>query len=169
MLFRSSITAVGGYEIHEENREIAKTQRLEILRWLFLITFSMKRFRRYLATVTVVSPEQQLKFYDMATLFTRKSMRVMSGFKSIIQPREHYRLGKPLLLICGEHDLEIAIKASARWHGKETQSRFDIISDAGHCANMDQPEAFNSIVLEFLTSSTLLNGGKSKDSRIGMD
>jgi pimeloyl-ACP methyl ester carboxylesterase len=31
-------------------------------------------------------------------------------------------------------------------------ARLEIIPDAGHAANMDQPEAFNRVLLEFLGS-----------------
>lgn len=161
----NSLTAVGGYDIHGNNREIVKTQHLEIVKWLVLITFSMKKFRRYLASLTVVLPEQQMKFYEMASLFSRRSMRVMSGIQSFLQQREGYRFSKPLLLLCGEHDLDLAKRASAMWHAKEAQARYDIIPAAGHCANMDHPERFNTVVLNFLAGLTTLEDETSMGSR----
>jgi pimeloyl-ACP methyl ester carboxylesterase len=147
----SSITAVGGYEIYGNSREIVTTPRWEIVKWLFLITFSMKGFRRYVAGLTVSSPEQRLKFYEISTCVKRKSMRVLTGFHAFPHPGPNYRLNKPLLLLCGEQDLDMAKKASEHWHGKEAQSRYGLIANAGHCANMDQPEAFNQTVLDFLS------------------
>jgi pimeloyl-ACP methyl ester carboxylesterase len=31
-------------------------------------------------------------------------------------------------------------------------ARLEVVSDAGHAANMDQPEAFNRVLLEILDS-----------------
>ena len=38
----NSVTMVGGYSIHKDNSEIQKSQRKQIVKWMFLIIFSMK-------------------------------------------------------------------------------------------------------------------------------
>jgi pimeloyl-ACP methyl ester carboxylesterase len=55
------------------------------------------------------------------------------------------------LIIVGERD-EPYHDASRYMQSKIPGARLEIIPDAGHAANMDQPEAFNRVVLEFLTS-----------------
>ena len=57
----------------------------------------------------------------------------------------------PTLVIVGEKD-EPYHDASRYMQSKIPGARLEIIPDAGHAANMDQPEAFNLVLLEFLGS-----------------
>jgi pimeloyl-ACP methyl ester carboxylesterase len=57
----------------------------------------------------------------------------------------------PTLVIVGEKD-EPYHDASRYMQSKIPGARLEIIPDAGHAANMDQPEAFNRVLLEFLGS-----------------
>ncbi|MCX7791855.1 MAG: alpha/beta fold hydrolase [Chloroflexaceae bacterium] len=51
-----TITVVGGYSIFGDNSAIVKAQRSEMFKWLFLMLFSMDRFRRYVEEV--IRPEE---------------------------------------------------------------------------------------------------------------
>jgi pimeloyl-ACP methyl ester carboxylesterase len=55
----------------------------------------------------------------------------------------------PTLIIVGEND-EPYHDASRYMQSKIPGARLEMIPDAGHAANMDQPEAFNRVLLEFL-------------------
>ena len=57
----------------------------------------------------------------------------------------------PTLVIVGERD-EPYHDASRYMQSKIPGARLEVIPDAGHAANIDQPEAFNRVVLEFLDS-----------------
>jgi len=57
----------------------------------------------------------------------------------------------PTLIIVGERD-EPYHDASRYMQSKIPGARLEVIPDAGHAANMDQPEAFNRVLLEFLAS-----------------
>jgi len=57
----------------------------------------------------------------------------------------------PTLIIVGERD-EPYHDASRYMQSKIPGARLEIIPAAGHAANMDQPEAFNRVLLEFLGS-----------------
>jgi len=57
----------------------------------------------------------------------------------------------PTLIIVGEKD-EPYHGASQYMQSKIPGSRLEVIPAAGHAANMDQPEAFNRVLLEFLES-----------------
>lgn len=57
----------------------------------------------------------------------------------------------PTLIIVGERD-EPYHDASRYMQSKIPGARVEIIPNAGHAANMDQPEAFNRVMLEFLGS-----------------
>jgi pimeloyl-ACP methyl ester carboxylesterase len=145
-----SLTGLGGYNINREQKEVAKAQQKEISKWLFKMIFSMKAFRRYVASVSVCDTIEQAKFYESASLFTRKSFTVMSGLDSIIKERPDTQRKYPLLILAGEKDVKMAIKSAKQWHADNPDSQFYIIEDAGHCANMDNPARFNHLLMEFI-------------------
>ncbi len=147
-----SMTILGGYDINADNREISKAQRTENIKWILKALFSMSSFRKYVASVSVSSSEGQARFYQMATHFTRRSFKAMSGLGNVIKRRENVRRDYPLLILSGDRDLELARRVSRKWHDSEPGSEFFLIKDAGHCANMDRPEKFNEMVFDFLRS-----------------
>ncbi len=149
----ASLTLLGGYNISGDNQEVQKAQRKEMFKWIFKAVFSMDAFRLYVASVSVSFPEEQARFYTMARLFTRKSFLVMSGLEKVLKPRPHVQRTYPLLLLCGDDDLELARRLNQAWHAAEPTSRFALIGGAGHCANMDNAEAFNETVLAFLKTA----------------
>ena len=145
-----SLTVLGGYNINKENKELAKAQRKEIFKWLFKMIFSMDAFRKYVASVSLIDKAEQVRFFESASLFTRRSFVVMSGLGKIISRRENGQQPFPLLILSGEKDLALALKTSAEWHKEIKGSRFYIIEKAGHCANMDNSAKFNEILLNFI-------------------
>ena len=147
-----SLTGLGGYNINREQKEIAKAQRREISKWLFKMIFSMNAFRRYAASVTLCDTVEQAKFYESARLFTRKSFTVMSGLYGIIEERQDVQRKYPLLILAGEKDVALAIKSAKQWHEDNPDSRFYIIENAGHCANMDNDVRFNDVLMEFIST-----------------
>jgi 3-oxoadipate enol-lactonase len=148
-----SITVVGGYDINSNNREVMNAQRNEGLKWIFKIIFSMNSFRRYAASRTVIHPEPQARFFEMTQLFTRKSLRVMPGLNSIIKNRENIKREYPLMVLSGDHDLELVRKVAEEWKSRDPGIFYHVIPEAGHCANMDNPEIFNQILYDFITST----------------
>ena len=150
----SSLTVLGGYNINHNNKEVNQTQRKEMFRWLFKVIFSMDAFRKYTSSVSAFNQEEQFRFYESAKGFTRKSFPIMSGLGNIIKEREYVARPYPLLILTGEKDIEVAKKAAYEWHKEESDSYFFLIEQAGHCANMDNAERFNTIVLEFILNHT---------------
>jgi len=146
-----SLTALGGYNIDKEQKEVAKSQRGEMFKWLFKMIFSMDAFRKYTATVSVINESEQIHFYESAKHFTRKSFTVMSGLDMLIENREVQRT-YPLLILSGEKDNELALKMAKQWHEDEPENEFYVIEQAGHCANMDNAEDFNKILINFITT-----------------
>ena len=145
-----SMTLLGGYDINADNKEIAKAQRIENIKWIFKALFSMNAFRRYVASVSLNNSLEQARFYEMASLFTRKSFMVMSGLSNIIKPRENIKREYPLLIISGDKDIGLAKRMSKKWHDTELTSKYYLIKGAGHCANMDKPDEFNNLVADFI-------------------
>ncbi len=146
-----SLTALGGYSINKEQQKIAKAQRKEMFKWLFKMIFYMDTFRRYTASISVINEVEQIRFYESAKHFTRKSFTVMSGLDKLIKNRNVQR-DFPLLILSGDKDRELAVKVAKQWHKEEPiNSQIFTIENAGHCANMDNAEAFNKVVMSFIT------------------
>jgi pimeloyl-ACP methyl ester carboxylesterase len=146
----SSMTILGGYDINADNREIAKAQRSEQVKWIFKALFSMNSFRRYVAKISVSEIEEQAKFYEMSKNFTRKSFLAMSGLDKVLQKRDDIVLSYPILIMSGDKDIELAKKSSIKWHERELKSKYILIENAGHCANMDNSVIFNELLLNFI-------------------
>jgi 3-oxoadipate enol-lactonase len=145
-----SMTILGGYDINADNREISRAQRSENIKWIFKALFSMNSFRRHVSKVSVSDPVEQARFYEMTGLFTRKSFLIMSGLGNILKQRDNINRPFPLLILCGDKDIELAKRMSKKWHENEPTSQFYEIKNAGHCANMDNAEEFNRMVMDFI-------------------
>lgn len=157
-----SLTALGGYNINKEQKEIAKAQGKEVCKWLFKMIFSMDAFRRYVGKVSAINPAEQIRFHESAKHFSRRSFSVMSGLNKLITNRNVQR-SFPLLILAGEKDNVSAIKAAKQWYKSEpTNSKFFIIKNAGHCANMDNAEEFNDIVESFIAGKTINSNSKNQ-------
>ena len=144
-----SVTIVGGYSIHKDNREIQKKQGREMFRWLGYMLFSMKRFRDYIVDVSVNSDKGKAVFREGAGKFKRSSILGMQGMDRIFRKTDK-PIGYPLLIICGEYDLEITKNAGRSLEILEPSSKYIEIRDAGHCANIDNPDEFNKVLKEFI-------------------
>ena len=149
----SSMSILGGYNINADNPEIAKAQRSENIKWLFRALFSMNSFRRYVSSAVVSKPVEQAHFYKMAGLYTRKSFTVMSGLGNVLKVREDVILNYPLLILSGDKDIELAKQMSKKWHDSEPASQYREIENAGHCANMDNPDVFNTVLMAFINEN----------------
>lgn len=148
-----SMSLLGGYDINADNKEIEKAQRSENIKWLFKAIFSMNSFRKYTATVSLLHAEEQARFYEMAQLFTRKSFMSMSGLGKVIQIRENVKHTYPLFIMCGDNDIELSRRMNEKWHASNPASKFHMLKNAGHCANMDNSSEFNEIVMGFVRGS----------------
>ncbi len=65
----------------------------------------------------------------------------------------HYRLNIPFLLLHGAIDKAnggIFPRASKKWAKKENLCQYTTIPGAGHTAQLDNPEGFNSVLMEFI-------------------
>jgi 3-oxoadipate enol-lactonase len=144
-----SLTVVGGYSIFGDNREIQRAQTGEMIKWLFLIAFSMQRFRRYVTANTVIHQAERDVLYHSAQHFTRGSLRVLSGMQKIMRPGAQ-SAQPPLLIVIGDHDLKPIEQAAKTWRQTAANSEFHVIPDAGHCANMDNSAEFNRRLLTFI-------------------
>ena len=144
-----TLTIVGGYNIHKDNSKILKAQNKEQLKWIFMIIFAMNKFKKFISNGLVINDNEREIVHKSTKGFTRSAFRVMQGVsKLFIQSDKLSEI--PILLICGDNDLEISKDALKTWYETEPNSEFNIIKNAGHCANMDNSKDFNRIVLNFI-------------------
>jgi pimeloyl-ACP methyl ester carboxylesterase len=148
-----SVTICGGYSIFGDNSAITKAQNREILKAFFLMLFWMDGFRRYVVKNTNVVEAEREVFYQAMQKFMLRSLPLMSGMGKILDktPRT---LSQPLLIVTGEHDLPIILGNAQDWQKREPNAQLQIIPNAGHCANMDNPAAFNQALMTFLAANT---------------
>lgn len=146
-----SVTIVGGYSIHKENEHILKTQRKEGLKWILYILFSMNKFRNYVTSVSCSSDRGREVFTNGIQQFRRSSFPAMAGINDFFSRKENpmpYRM----LIVYGEHDLKLIKDAAHALHELEIHSQLELIPGAGHCANIDAPNEFNTILENFLSN-----------------
>lgn len=147
-----SLTIVGGYDIHEFNDTISEKQNKTKFAVLIRAVFSMKAFRRHAASLATHTTEGEVQFYCAASRYTRLSFPVMSGLTTIHQSLRNTATRAPLFIMVGQYDLDVAKTLAQNWHTKDPKSKFIEVNGAGHCINLDQPEQFNKILLNFLTN-----------------
>lgn len=119
-----SLTAVGGYDINKENKEVAKAQRSSNLGLIIRALFSMKAFRKKTAEITCQSEQGQALFYESSSHQERKSFLAMQRLENIIKDRPSTTINYPLLIMVGEFDVPLAIKMAKEWHKSINHSAF---------------------------------------------
>jgi hypothetical protein len=72
---------VGGYNINEKNKKIGKAQIFQNLEYIFRAIFSMKLFRRYVASLIAKTQKAKIPFFESTSLYERKSFMVCKDFK----------------------------------------------------------------------------------------
>jgi len=146
----NTLTALGGYDINKENKEVAKTQRSYNLSLIFRAIFSMKAFRKMTAENICKSEKGQALFYKTTGHYERKSFMVMQGLQNVIKDRKNIKPKYPTLMLIGEFDIELSKKMAKEWHNDIESSEYLMIEGAGHCANIDKPIEFNRILMDFI-------------------
>jgi len=144
-----SVTIVGGYSVHKDNKDIMKAQRKEMSKWIFKLIFSMPKFKEYILQTSVHSEKGKELFRKGIAKFTRKSFRGMQGMNRIFIEKT-VPVNYPLLIICGEFDIDLVKKAAKRLEKLEPGSKYVLVKDAGHCANADNPSVFKQLLDEFI-------------------
>ena len=56
----------------------------------------------------------------------------------------------PILIVWGKQENSIALSIGKNMHKILNGSQFKVLDEARHCSNMDQPEIFNQLALDFL-------------------
>jgi pimeloyl-ACP methyl ester carboxylesterase len=108
------------------------------------------------ARASAVKLEVQEYLKDaFATVGKKDFSKIFLETASCLHFEKDYRINKPMLLVCGEHDDTGNIKKTApQWAKHEPYCEFHWIENASHCSNQDNPAAFNALLGQFLRKFT---------------
>ncbi len=97
------------------------------------------------------------RLYDsMATIPAQTYRDALVCFTNPLEKFDFAKLTMPVLMMTGEHDrlappTEIRSVAGRIWDSApHPDVRFEVIADAGHVCNVEQPGAYNRLLLDFL-------------------
>ena len=113
---------------------------------MFKALFSIKAFAEDNKKISAYTEEAQEKFYQMNLRFRKSSFRYLASLGKMINKYQTKERRSPLLIGVGNHDNEMAKKASMIWYESEPQSEYVEFEGAGHIVNMDTPEQFNKVL-----------------------
>lgn len=139
----ASLTCIGGYDINNFAKEIQSDNSKEQMKMMFKALFSIKAFAKDNKKISAYTKEAQEKFYQMNLEFKKSSFRYLATLGTLVNKHQTPVRDYPLLIGVGEHDVDMAKKASMMWHSSEPNSIYREFSGAGHIVNMDTPEQFN--------------------------
>jgi len=74
----------------------------------------------------------------------------MRGLQNVIKDRVGIKPSYPTLILVGESDIELSKKMAKEWYAQINNSEYFMIENAGHCANIDNPNKFNELVNDFI-------------------
>ena len=146
-------SAIGGFAFRPEHAHLfaeASTARkagnLEALNeaMLYLFLDGPERPRGYVA-----EPLRTL-FLDMNAIAVRADFEKAPPAQNMLATRRLHEITAPTLVVVGDKDVPTVLEAADLLAGSIPNARQAIIRDAAHLANLEHPEAFNRLVLDFL-------------------
>ncbi len=111
--------------------------------------FSIKWFAKSNKKISAYTVDAQSEFYDLNIKFKKSSFRYLAGLQKLVNKYPKQQRPFRLLVGCGQYDIPMEIEIVNEWAARENCEKI-ILQDAGHCANMDAPNKFNSCLEEFL-------------------
>jgi pimeloyl-ACP methyl ester carboxylesterase len=117
-----------------------------------LALYPARSLMRAAANGSSVRPDVRRRLEAMmAPLSKREFVTIFTEIVAGLHPEPDYRTPCPILIAHGEADNLGNIKrAAAPWAARDGAPPPVVIPNAGHCANMDNPEAFNRVMMGFL-------------------
>ena len=114
---------------------------------LYPTTMLNKTFARH------KSITEETRAYLMETMSRAGKDTVIHLTKEMLQDMvdglpEHPK--QPALIVYGDHDLGMLKKMSIKWHAGLPGSKLEMVENAHHIANQDNPEEMNRLLVNFL-------------------
>ena len=143
-----SLACFGGYDINNFDIERQKTNSKEQMSMMMKAVFSVKWFAKSNKRISAYTKGVQEEFYNLNAQFDKKSFRYLAKLQSFINKYPSKQRQYPMLVGCGEHDIPMEIEIVNEWAEYEKCDKI-VLQGAGHCANMDTPDEFNSCLEVF--------------------
>lgn len=125
-----------------------------------LKAYPRSMFLRQVAQRTALRPDVREYVHDVSSRMpTDRVLEVMDALvRGAIHPDQDWQVPVPTLLLCGTQDKLASIrKELPAWAERDSGCSFALVPNAGHASNQDNPEAFNSLLVEHL--ETVLTQG----------
>lgn len=146
----SSLSSFGGYDVNQFDQSIQKKNRKIQMIMMLKALISIKWFAKSNKAISAYTQIAQEKFYQMNVRFKKKSFIVLAGLNKLVNKHPIKFRNYPILIGCGEKDNEIALHVAKSWHENEPYSQLEIFENSGHLVNMDVPEKFNEVLMDFI-------------------
>ncbi len=148
-----SLACFGGYDINNFDAKMQKGNNAAQMLMMLKALFSIKWFAKSNKQISAYTKQAQNDFYEMNIKFPKKSFMYLSSLNTMIDVRQTAPRNYPLLIGCGENDIPAELSAVAMWRKSEPGCKTFIFEGAGHCVNMDVPQKFNEVLLQFLAGT----------------
>ncbi len=145
-----SLSCFGGYDINNFDPEMQKANGSAQMFMMLKAVFSVKWFAKANKKISAFTQKAQERFYEMNINFPKKSFMYLASLNKMVNVHKPSKREYPLLIGCGEHGIEMELKAVDMWKKTEENCKVVVFKDAGHCVNMDTPIEFNSVMEKFL-------------------
>ena len=96
------------------------------------------------------APARRRLWDSIAALHKDSYLKTIEASLTFDRSAEVERIVVPTLLLYGEHDRLTPPAVGQALHRRIAGSEFAVIGNAGHLSNIEQPEAFNAALLDFL-------------------
>ncbi len=144
-----SLSCFGGYDINNFDTKMQKENGCSQMFMMLKAIFSVKWFAEANKKISAYTQKAQQRFYEMNIEFPKKSFMYLSSLNKMVNVHKRAKREYPLLIGCGEHDIDMELKAVEMWKNTEENCKVYVFKDAGHCVNMDVPRKFNEVMENF--------------------
>jgi len=119
--------------------------------WWF-VPWPWPHLKRTIAASTALRPEVRAYAENaIGTMSKKDFVDIWRGVAGSMRPDSEYRIDVPLLLTHGDQDHTGNIARTApAWAARDPHCLYEVIPQASHNANQDNPEHFNRVLLGFL-------------------
>lgn len=144
-----SLACFGGYDINNFDKKMQKENSSAQSLMMMKAFVSVKWFAEANKKISAYTQKAQTEFYEMNIEFPKKSFMYLAGLNKMVNVCKTQKRSYPLMIGCGEHDVPMEHTAVKMWKDTEENAKVVIFKGAGHCANMDVPDLFNTTLHEF--------------------
>jgi pimeloyl-ACP methyl ester carboxylesterase len=152
-----SLPGVGEWIFHRVNQALPRL-RPQHLGWLNMLRFHNRRRGREVVDEQTLSHIHQMTAgggYARAYLATLRNLRHRAGLRTGVLVTERLpQIQAPTLIVWGRNDGLFPVSHARAAHAAIAGSTLRIIDRCGHNPQAEQPELFNRILLEFLSTAS---------------